>query len=185
VENIAISKYFNHPELDVGSYLLTCIFDRAWGDMVGVRDWAKDKGKEVKGTVRVLEWLGLVEPDEGSPLGVKPTHVLMSIVTGRGNQKHTLKRPPSNREECALYCILGTSLGERDRQELQEPVCKVLHVLGLVNACPVDEDSDADQGKEEVMVGIGDWAPTHQLLLLAAIRADKDRDRWWIKFLEL
>jgi hypothetical protein len=49
----------------------------------------------------------------------------------------------------------------------------------------VDDDSDADQGNEEVLVGIGDWAPTHQLLLLAAIRADKDRDRWWIKFLEL
>jgi hypothetical protein len=109
----------------------------------------------------------------------------VGVVTARGNQNHTLKRPPSNREECALYCILGTSLGERDRQELQEPVCKVLHVLGLVNACPVDEDSDADQGKEEVMVGIGDWAPTHQLLLLAAIRAEKDRDRWWIMFLEL
>ena len=85
----------------------------------------------------------------------------------------------------ALYCVLGTALGERDRQKLQEPVCKVLHVLGLVNACPVDDDSDADQGKEEVLVGIGDWAPTHQLLLLAAIRADKDHDRWWIKFLEL
>jgi hypothetical protein len=80
-----MSKYFKDPELDAGSYLLTCIFDRAWGDMVGVRDWAKDKGKEVKGTVRVLEWLGLVEPDESSHLGVKPTHVLMSVVTARGN----------------------------------------------------------------------------------------------------
>jgi hypothetical protein len=180
-----MSNYYKDPELDVGSYLLTCVFDRAWGNMVGVRDWSSDKSREVKGSLRVLEWLGLVEPDRGSPLGFKPTHVLMSVVTARGNQNHILKRPPSNREECALYCILGTALGEKGRQELQEPVCKVLHVLGLVDACPLDDDSDADPGKEEVLVGIGDWAPTHQLLLLGAIRADKDRDRWWLKFLEL
>jgi hypothetical protein len=65
---------------------------------------------------------------------------------------------------------------------LQEPVCKVLHVLGLVDACPLDDDSDADPGKEEVLVGIGDWAP--HAPTPAAIRADKDRDRWWLKFLE-
>jgi hypothetical protein len=181
-----MTKYFKDPQLETGPYLLTCIFDRAWGNMVGVSDWANEKSKEVKGTLRVLEWLGLAEPDKSSPLGFKPTHVLMSVVMARGTEVHTLKRAPTNREECALYCVLGAALGERDRQKLQESVCKVLHVLGLVIACPVNDDSDADQNKdEEVLVGIGDWAPTHKLLLLAAIRADKDRDRWWLKFLEL
>jgi hypothetical protein len=155
VENIAISKYFNHPELDVGSYLLTCIFDRAWRDMVDVRDWARDKSKEVKGTLRVLEWLGLVEPDKSSHLGVKPTHVLMSVVMARGNQNHTLKRPPSNREECTLYGILGTALGERDRQKLQESVCKVLHVFGLVNACPANSGGLLQSAPIKTAIGGG------------------------------
>jgi hypothetical protein len=175
---------FNDVQLDVGPFLLTCIFERAWGNAVALHDSSSDKRKEVKSTFCVLEWLGLVEPDKSSPLGFKPTHVLMSIVMARGNQVHTLERPPSNREECALDCILGAALGERDRQGLDEWVYKVLHALGLVNACHEDDASDADQ-PNEMVVGIRDWAPTHQLLLLAAIRADKDRDRWWIKFLEL
>jgi hypothetical protein len=186
-DNINMIQLFNDVQLDVGPYLLTCIFERAWGNMVAIHDWASDRSKEVKGTLCVLEWLGLVEPDESSHLGFKPTHVLMSIVMARGNQLHTLERPPSNREECALDCILGTALGRKDRQGLDEWVYKVLHALGLVSACHDDDASDADQGKdeEEIVVGIGDWAPTYQLLLLAAIRADKDGDRWWIKFLVL
>jgi hypothetical protein len=77
-------------------------------------------------------------------------------------------------------------LGEKDRERLEEWVCKALHVLGLVRFCREDDSTDEDQGKDqEEMVGIFDWAPTHQLLLLAAIRADKVGDRRWIKFLEL
>jgi hypothetical protein len=180
-----MTKDFNDVELDVGPYLLTCLFDRAWGTTVALCDWSDRKGKEVKRTFRVLEWLGLVEPDKISPLGFKPTHVLMSLVMARGKQFHTLKRPPSQREEYALDCILGAALGERDRQKLEDWVCKVLHVLGLVNACPVDDDADQGKAAEQIVGGIGDWAPTQQLLLLAAIRADKDRDRWWIRFLDL
>jgi len=65
-------------------------------------------------------------------------------------------------------------------------MCRCSLALSWKTCSHEDDASDADQGKhEQVVVGIGDWAPTHQLLLLAAIRADKDRDRWWLKFLEL
>jgi hypothetical protein len=46
-------------------------------------------------------------------------------------------------------------------------------------------DQGQDTVEEEVDVGICDWLPTRQLLLLAAIGADKNCDPFWIKFLEL
>jgi hypothetical protein len=92
-----MKKYYTDEQLDVGPYLLTCIFDRAWGHTVGFCHWSDEKSKQVEGTFRVFEWLGLVEPDDSSHLGFKPTHVLMKNVMARGEQLHTLKRPPSYR----------------------------------------------------------------------------------------
>jgi hypothetical protein len=128
----------------------------------------------------------LVEPDNSNPLGFKPTHVLLSLVMARETQFRIIERPPSHREECALDCVLVAALGfKRDREAVDDWIYKVLHALGLVVVFRGDEDNEADHGEEKALVGIGDWAPTHQLLLLAAVRADKDRDRWWIRFLEL
>jgi hypothetical protein len=181
-----MSVVFVDQNLDLGPYLLTCLFERAWCEITELSNWSEVKSNEFKASLRVLEWLGLVEPDSSNPLGFKPTHVLVSLVMARETQLQIIERPPTHREECALDCVLIAALGfERDRRAVDDWIHKVLHALGLVVFCHEDEDNEVEHGEEKVVVGIGDWAPTRQLLLLAAVRADKDHNRWWMRFLEL
>jgi hypothetical protein len=156
--------YRNDENLDSETYLLFAIYSQACRLKCDSRPTAKSYlktfGKEIQGTARVLEWLGLATPDKTSPLGCRPTTLLMWIIARQPNRPLKAKKSdPSAQDEDAIDSIIDAALADdRFSTNAQSFVRHVLGGLGLIKRT---------EG--------GDWAPTRLLRELAAHRRNEDR----------
>ena len=127
-------------------HLMVAIFQRLDGqEELHPAKYVKMHDCEINDAGEVLEYLGLAQPDKNSPLGWRPTHLLMEII-GRRLSKLKLQQEPAD-DELTVHLLRDAVFG--DAEEPRGLGYKLLSELGLLQV------NDA-----------GDWVATRQLQAL-------------------
>jgi hypothetical protein len=127
----------NDLNFDPETYLLFSIYYQACGSLKGMDGGAatylQHFEKEIRGTGQVLEWLGLATPSEGSPLGCKPSHLLMSLIV-EPRKRSQSKKPFGYPEKAEVFydILFYAKVGDVEEcSNIRSFVLSVLRFLGL------------------------------------------------------
>jgi hypothetical protein len=123
--------------------LMVAIFQRLDGQDESDPAYVKMYDCEIKDAGEVLEYLGLAQPAKNSPLGWRPTHLLMEIIAKRLSKQKPQLEPADDELMVHLLrdAVFGDAEGERGFLGY-----KVLLELGLL------QENDA-----------GGWGATKEL----------------------
>jgi hypothetical protein len=155
----------NDLKFDTETYLLFSIYYEAYGVLKGMdgsaATYLQRFEKEIRGTGQVLEWLGLARTDKKSPLGCKPSHLLMSLIVEPRRCSKSKKSFAYPEDAEVFDMIFDATVGDVEEwSNIPSFVFSVLRLLGLA------KESD-----------LLDTVPTPQLYRLAAERRQEERER--------